>query len=45
MKEGELSEPVKTQFGYHIIRLDGIRAGAGRSFEDVQAELAVHAAQ
>ncbi|HMA10729.1 MAG TPA: peptidylprolyl isomerase, partial [Steroidobacteraceae bacterium] len=40
MKEGETSEPVKTQFGYHIIRLEGIRAGAGRSFEDVRAELA-----
>ncbi len=39
MKEGELSEPVKTQFGYHIIKLDGIRASAGRSFEQVRAEL------
>lgn len=39
MKEGETSEPVKTQFGYHIIRLDGIRAGAGRSFDEVRAEL------
>jgi peptidyl-prolyl cis-trans isomerase D len=40
MKEGELSEPVKTQFGYHLIRLDGIRPAAGRSFADVRAELA-----
>ncbi|MET0281447.1 MAG: SurA N-terminal domain-containing protein [Steroidobacteraceae bacterium] len=40
MKEGELSEPVKTQFGYHVIRLDGIRAAEGRSFEDVRGELA-----
>jgi peptidyl-prolyl cis-trans isomerase D len=39
MKEGEVSEPVKTEFGYHIIRLDGIRASEGRSFEDVRAEL------
>lgn len=39
MKEGELSEPVKTEFGYHIIKLEGIRAGAGRSFEEVKAEL------
>lgn len=40
MKEGELSEPVKTQFGYHVIRLDGIRAAEGRSFDDVRSELA-----
>jgi len=39
MKEGELSEPVKTQFGYHIIKLEGIRAGVTRSFEDVRNEL------
>lgn len=26
MKEGELSEPVKTQFGYHLIKLDGVSA-------------------
>jgi peptidyl-prolyl cis-trans isomerase D len=40
MKEGEVGEPLKTQFGYHIIKLEGIRAGAGRSFEDVRAEIA-----
>ncbi len=39
MKEGELSEPVKTQFGYHIIRLDGIRATTGRTFDEVKGEL------
>jgi len=39
MKEGETSEPVKTQYGYQIIHLDGIRPASGRSFEDVRAEL------
>ena len=39
MKEGETSEPVKTQYGYHIIRLEGIRPASGRSLEDVRAEL------
>ena len=39
MKQGEVSEPVKTQFGYHIIRLDGVRAAEGRSLDDVRGEL------
>lgn len=41
LQEGAISAPVKTQFGYHIIRLDGVRAGAGRSFDDVKPELTV----
>jgi peptidyl-prolyl cis-trans isomerase D len=39
LKEGELSVPVKTEFGYHVIRLDGIQAGRSRSFDEVRAEL------
>src|SRR5690606_15238769 len=39
MEEGAVSEPVKTEFGYHIIKLEGIRPGEGRSFEDVRAEI------
>ncbi len=40
MREGEVSEPVKTQFGYHIIKLEGIRPEVGRSFETVRSEIA-----
>jgi len=39
MQAGEISEPVKTQFGYHIIRLDGVKAAEGRGFDEVRAEL------
>jgi len=39
MKEGEIRGPVKTQFGYHILKLDGIRPAAVRSFEQAQADL------
>jgi peptidyl-prolyl cis-trans isomerase D len=39
MKVGELAGPVKTQFGYHIIRLDEIQAGKAKSFEEARADL------
>ncbi|HEX7418024.1 MAG TPA: peptidyl-prolyl cis-trans isomerase, partial [Steroidobacteraceae bacterium] len=39
MKEGELRGPVKTQFGYHIIRLDGIQPGKTKTFEEARGEL------
>ena len=39
MKDGEVSAPVKTQYGYQIIKLEGIRPASGRSLDDVRAEL------
>src|SRR5207237_9869619 len=33
MHVGEIKGPVKTQFGYHIIRLDEIQPGKSKSFE------------
>ena len=35
MKVGEISEPVKTQFGYHIIKVTGKEEGKDVSYEDV----------
>ena len=39
MKVGEITGPVKSQFGYHIIKLEEIQAAEGKPFESVRAEL------
>jgi peptidyl-prolyl cis-trans isomerase D len=39
MQSGEIRGPVKSQFGYHIIRLEGIEPGHTRTFEEVRPEL------
>jgi len=40
LKAGETSPPVKTEFGFHIIRLDEVRPGAVQSLDQVRAQLA-----
>lgn len=39
MKPGELHAPVKTEFGWHVIRLDEAAPEIVRSFDEVRAEL------
>jgi peptidyl-prolyl cis-trans isomerase D len=39
MKEGEVRGPVKTQFGYHILKLDGIQPVSVKTFEQGKSEL------
>ena len=39
MKEGEIRGPVKTQFGYHILKLDGIHPATVKTFEESRGEL------
>lgn len=39
MQTGEIRGPIKTQFGYHIIRLEGVEQGHVRPFDEVRAEL------
>lgn len=40
MKVGEISAPVKTEFGYHVLQLREQKGGQERPFEDVRDELA-----
>lgn len=42
MEEGELRGPVKTQFGYHIIRLDALKTSEAAKFEDVKEAIESH---
>lgn len=39
MNEGELSAPVKTQFGYHLIKLNSKKPSELRSFEEVKESI------
>jgi len=40
MKAGEISGPIKTDFGYHVLQLREIKPGQGKSFEEVRDVLA-----
>ena len=39
MQAGDVSEPVKTDFGWHVIKLREVRSGKQTSFEDARAQL------
>ena len=38
-EEGEISEPIETQYGYHIIRFNERVLGRQRSFEEVKPDI------
>jgi peptidyl-prolyl cis-trans isomerase D len=39
MKQGEISNIIESDFGYHIITLTGVRGGEQQAFESVRAEI------
>jgi peptidyl-prolyl cis-trans isomerase D len=45
LKQGEISDPVKSDFGWHIIRVTGVQPASGRPFAEVRAELAADLAR
>src|SRR5262245_4495305 len=39
MQPGEIRGPVKTQFGYHVLKLEGVEPGKVKTFDEVRAEV------
>ena len=45
LKEGEISDPVKTQFGWHVIKVEGVRTKTFPPFEQVKDQAARYVSQ
>lgn len=39
MKPGEISPPVESEYGYHVIQLVAVRGGKSKSFEEARPEI------
>ena len=45
LKEGEISDPVKTQFGWHVIKVEGVRTKTFPPFEQLKEQAARYVSQ
>ncbi|MDQ7072653.1 MAG: SurA N-terminal domain-containing protein [Gammaproteobacteria bacterium] len=39
LTEGDVSEPIKTEFGYHLVKLTKVLPGEGKSYNDAKQEI------
>ena len=42
MNVGEISAPVKTDFGYHLIRMDDIKTGQQQAYDEMNMSLSLN---
>ncbi len=45
LKSGEISDPVQTEFGFHVLRVTAVQAGKSASFEELKKGLAAEIAK
>jgi peptidyl-prolyl cis-trans isomerase D len=45
LEKGQISDPVRTEFGYHLIRMGGAQSGAAMTFAEAKADLLVRLAE
>jgi len=39
MNEGDISEPIKTEFGYHLVKVTKVKPGEGQSYAEAKQEV------
>ncbi len=39
MKEGDVSEPIKTEFGFHLVKVTKIQPGEGKSYAEAKQDI------
>ncbi|HKQ31124.1 MAG TPA: SurA N-terminal domain-containing protein [Burkholderiales bacterium] len=45
LKQGEITKPIRSEFGYHVAKLTALKPAVQKSFEEMRAQLAKQATQ